>query len=108
MKTQQEDTSKHYSYPEEVLNYIRALMPKEFCEVLRKKLLQVRKSRRCWGASDPQIFATVDLLPIYNVSEKKKKYSRKYKPFQVPPIYCQHYSCPLHVMHKTNFDRHYF
>ena len=29
MKTQQEDTSKHYSYPEEMLNNIRALMPND-------------------------------------------------------------------------------
>ena len=51
MKIQREDTFRHYSYPEEILNYIRALVPnkikgeiledsckvslKEFCEVLQ-------------------------------------------------------------------------
>ena len=55
MKIQQEDTFKHYNYPEAVLNYIRALGPndvkgeilenwykvslKEFCEALQIKLL---------------------------------------------------------------------
>ena len=55
MKFKQEDSFKHYNYPEEVLNYIRALIPnningdifedshkvslKEFCEVLQIKLL---------------------------------------------------------------------
>ena len=55
MKFQQEDTFKHYSYLEEVLNYIRALVPndikgeilkdsykvllKKCCEALQIKLL---------------------------------------------------------------------
>ena len=55
MKFQQKNTFKHYSYPEEMLNYIRALVPnevkgeiledwykfslKEFCEALQNKLL---------------------------------------------------------------------
>ena len=54
-KIQQEHDFKHYNYPEEVLNYIRAQVPKnrngeiledwykisltEFCEVLQNKLL---------------------------------------------------------------------
>ena len=54
-KIQQEDTFKHYNYPEEVLNYFRALVPNDvkgeiledwykvslrgFCEALQNKLL---------------------------------------------------------------------
>ena len=55
MKIQQKVTFKHYNYPEEVLNYIHALVPsdvkreiledwykvslKEVCEALQNKLL---------------------------------------------------------------------
>ena len=55
MKFQQEDPFKHYKYPEEMLNYTRALVPndikgeiledsynvqlKEFCEALQIKLM---------------------------------------------------------------------
>ena len=55
MKVQEEDTFKHYNYSEEILNYIRALVPndmkseilgdlykvspKEFCEALQITLL---------------------------------------------------------------------
>ena len=54
-KIQQKNTFEHYNYPEEVLNYIRALVPndvkgeilqdwyksslKEFCEALQNTLL---------------------------------------------------------------------
>ena len=55
MKFQREDSFKHYNYLEEVLNYIRALVPndiedkiledlykislKEFCDALQTELL---------------------------------------------------------------------
>ena len=55
MKFEQEDTFKHYNFPEEMLNYICALVPtdikteiledlykvslKEFCEALQIRLL---------------------------------------------------------------------
>ena len=63
------------------------------------------QARRNWGAvglQPSQTFAKFDLLTVDNDSEKKKQ-KKKTNQFKFPKNYRKHYSCPIHLMHKTNF-----
>ena len=47
MKVQEEDTFKHYNYSEEILNYIRALVPNDMKSEILEDLYKVSPKEFC-------------------------------------------------------------